>query len=97
MSTSDADDDYYIDADADDDYIDADDDDRIAELESKTDTLWLLVALMLVSDLLGSTSSANIFFKAFPVVLFIAQFGLYLYVYIPEVYNYLPESFRRND
>ena len=94
MSASDADDDDYIDAD--DDYIDADDD-RIAELEFKTDTLWLLVALMLVSDLLGSTSSVNIFSKAFPVVLFIAQFGLYCYTYIPEVYSYLPESLRRND
>ena len=92
MSASDADDDDYIDAD--DDYID---DDRIAELEFKTDTLWLLVALMLVSDLLGSTSSVNIFSKAFPVVLFIAQFGLYCYTYIPEVYSYLPESLRRND
>jgi|GEM_PF-328474 hypothetical protein cdiviTM7_02475 len=92
MSASDADDDYI-----DDDYIDADDDDRIAELEFKTDTLWLLVALMLVSDLLGSTSSVNIFSKAFPVVLFIAQFGLYCYTYIPKVYSYLPESLRRND
>lgn len=92
MSASDADDDDYIDAD--DDYID---DDRIAELEFKTDTLWLLVALMLVSDLLGSTSSVNIFSKAFPVVLFIAQFGLYCYTYIPEVYSYLPESLRKND
>ena len=92
MSASDADDDYI-----DDDYIDADDDDRIAELEFKTDTLWLLVALMLVSELLGSTSSVNIFSKAFPVVLFIAQFGLYCYTYIPKVYSYLPESLRRND
>lgn len=92
MSASDADDDYI-----DDDYIDADDDDRIAELEFKTDTLWLLVALMLVSDLLESTSSVNIFSKAFPVVLFIAQFGLYCYTYIPKVYSYLPESLRRND
>lgn len=78
----------------------SDADDRIAELEFKTDTLWLLFTLTLVGDLLGSTSSVNIFFKAFPVVLFIAQFGLYCYTYIPKVYSYASEnleSLRKND
>ena len=75
----------------------SDADDRITELELKTDTLCLLVMLMVVSDALGPTSSVNIFFKALLVVLFVAQFGLYCYTYIPKVYSYLPESLRRND
>lgn len=75
-------------------------DDRIARLEFETDTLSLLVGLMIASDSLKSTSPVDKVLKVPLTALFVAQFGLYCYTYIPKVYSYASdnlESLRKND
>lgn len=62
----------------------SDADDRITHLEFKIDTLYLLFTLMAISVSPGPTSSVNIFVRALLVVIFVAQFGLYCYTYIPK-------------